>query len=355
MGMRKLGGIILFSLLLSIRPNISVDVNNPSCTSCEEGSDLQLPVHNALMTNEEHRGIGATTFFSNLRNIPYNQKGSCAYVALAMVLDFYDTTVNDNIVPDQYILRGQATSPINFYKYSPGNAPLEFDISSDAAYNEDIENHVQNDIQSKMFKNVKDELGKYQYSINSDLYGAAMKGFATGLNYEMNVYRKYSTESDMTATYRLKDIAIDIIREGRPVILYTKTKDFSSYHAVVAHNYDKYNDLLVHFGWVNIEQPELMDTNVTLSTHSYKYIDTVIDFDFSNVPHVHSKNYMFAGSFYCGCNVINLLDHHYTWTITDTSHYGYCQDCKNYVNEAHSFQFMGYYYQCTKCGFQKSA
>ncbi len=52
-----------------------------------------------------------TAYFDNLTyNIGVNYKGSCGYVAIAMLLSYYDTYWNDNIIPEQYDIASIGTS-----------------------------------------------------------------------------------------------------------------------------------------------------------------------------------------------------------------------------------------------------
>ena len=44
-----------------------------------------------------------TSYFDNLTyNLGMNYKGSCGYVAIGMLLSYYDSFLDDNIIPEQY-------------------------------------------------------------------------------------------------------------------------------------------------------------------------------------------------------------------------------------------------------------
>ena len=61
-------------------------------------------------------------YYDNLtRNLGQNYKGSCGYVAIGMLLSYYDTYLNDDIIPEQYDVRGQGTgSNLINWQDSPG-------------------------------------------------------------------------------------------------------------------------------------------------------------------------------------------------------------------------------------------
>jgi hypothetical protein len=64
-------------------------------------------------------------YFERLDDYGYNAKGSCAYVALQMYLNYLDTFYNDNIIPNSYNTFKNFTAYMPFsiasYSYSPGS------------------------------------------------------------------------------------------------------------------------------------------------------------------------------------------------------------------------------------------
>lgn len=63
--------------------------------------------YNALPDNPDIEpcldGFYAPVYFSNLRsNFGTNRFGTCAFVAMGMLLSFYDTYWDDSIVPSAY-------------------------------------------------------------------------------------------------------------------------------------------------------------------------------------------------------------------------------------------------------------
>ena len=76
----------------------------------------------------------ATYYFSRLtQNYGNNVKGSCGYVALGMLLSFYDTYWNDNIIPEQYD-KCTNLSTNNFNPQTVRSPGIERDDSSAGIY-----------------------------------------------------------------------------------------------------------------------------------------------------------------------------------------------------------------------------
>lgn len=84
--------------------------------------------------NEEYDTV-AHHYFDKLEGkVPLNSHGSCAYVAISMLLSFYDIYWNDIFVSDKYITSNDAQ--ILPYDALPSDAPglvLENDHLSDLA------------------------------------------------------------------------------------------------------------------------------------------------------------------------------------------------------------------------------
>lgn len=306
--------------------------------------------------DRHHYGIGPATFFRYLYNLPLNEKGTCAYVALAMLLSYYDTRVNDDIVPDKYILKGYATTPYDFYSHIPGNQIYHYNKPIDNDYINELENNLEKDIQAKMLNNVKNAKGEYKFGIRDELYDVAMKGIiGSNIKYKHNTYGQRMFESDQDANNRLKKQAIEIIKQGRPVITfaYQKKQDNKKigYHAVVSYDYNKYGDLISNFGWANPNGGSNSYTRKSFADMNYNYVDTILDLDFTINLHKHSQNFFFGGYFYCACSVYNDRAHDVNYTFDENKHYGKCKDCNVYIDEPHKLAPMGIYTRCTDCDY----
>ena len=66
-------------------------------------------------------GNYATYYFYNLHeNLGYNNAESCGYVAMGMLLSFYDIYWNPNFISDMYLKSEVATLPLSLSTESPG-------------------------------------------------------------------------------------------------------------------------------------------------------------------------------------------------------------------------------------------
>lgn len=69
---------------------------------CLEEAISSSTVYNSSIT-EYHSHL--VSYYDNLTyNFGMNYKGSCGYVAIGMLLSYYDTFLNDSIIPEQYDL-----------------------------------------------------------------------------------------------------------------------------------------------------------------------------------------------------------------------------------------------------------
>ena len=97
--------------------------------------------YNALPDNPDIEpclnGFYAPVYFSNLRsNFGTNRFGTCAFVAMGMLLSFYDTYWDDSIVPSAYEVAATSSGdPVNGSIDSPGSCDsLTIIGSSNASY-----------------------------------------------------------------------------------------------------------------------------------------------------------------------------------------------------------------------------
>ena len=85
----------------------------------------------------------AQSYFRHLtNNYPVNHYGSCSYVAISMLLSYYDTFYDDNIIPEQYDVSSEnAANETTLSKYnmvnrnnSPGVLEDTFTVSNYHTY-----------------------------------------------------------------------------------------------------------------------------------------------------------------------------------------------------------------------------
>ena len=137
----KVFSLVMVALLVVLIPTCSfVNIATSIAFYCEGTSNS---INNTYSSNLSSYDSYLVSYFDNLtENFGYNYKGSCGYVALGMILSYYDTYWDDSIIPEQYdvnsvgtgtnmITRRNSPGVMRDYIYSP-------DDESDYAYGYDL-------------------------------------------------------------------------------------------------------------------------------------------------------------------------------------------------------------------------
>ena len=259
-------------------------------------------------------GFYAPVYFSNLRtNFGTNRFGTCAFVAMGMLLSFYDTYWDNSIVPSAYDVNSsfQTVFP-NGSIESPGSKNcLSFENVNDA--DDYFDAFVpQNDGQYLDMKlitlatqyNIElHEDGHYQnqgglnysgmYSL-FQCYLYSYMGFSTS---DIGFVAEPGTGTGQAKSDSVRDYAIDMVMEGTPVLLSVGT-DLSATtgrHAVIAYDYDETNDLLYcHMGW----GPKA--THSTIESFGYTSYNSAFSL-VVRTQHSHSYRYGLDTDELCAC------------------------------------------------------
>lgn len=269
--------------------------------------------YNALPDNPDIEpcldGFYAPVYFSNLRsNFGTNRFGTCAFVAMGMLLSFYDTYWDDSIVPSAYEVVATSTGdPVNGSIGSPGSCDsLPLIGNSNASY---YLNTIvpQNDgvyLDMKLMT-----LASYYMGfpgLDGNATGLDYSGMYSLFQYYLYTYRGFSpyelgfiaetgTGTGQARSESVRDFAIEKVSEGIPVLLSVGT-DYASTtgrHAVIAYDYDEDNDLLYcHTGW----GPKA--THVTIESFGYTSYNSAFSLAV-RTQHSHSEKYRQVISGYC--------------------------------------------------------
>ncbi|MBQ7914698.1 MAG: hypothetical protein IJZ28_03915 [Clostridia bacterium] len=245
------------------------------------------------------------SYFDNLtQNFGYNYKGTCGYVAIGMLLSYYDTFYDDNIIPEQYdvvslgtgtnmITRRNSPGVVRDYIVSPYDSTditYGFDLTAEEYFAE-MQDISDTSLHAKLIT-LGEELGYYNYD-NDDGPG----GITLGIQL-VNILNKYLTEiRDYTQTVAytiypgsgtthesIRNWVIFQLRINRPVILMLRNSDNKG-HVVIAYDYDESTDsIYCHFGW------DAGRTHINPETTEYNiFVDAYI-VDWQGA-HLHSNNY----------------------------------------------------------------
>lgn len=298
--------------------------------------------------------IGMKEYFSGLKyNFPANQMGTCGYVALSQILTYYDTTLNDYIVPERYDVESSDTNKLFLSYNSPGCLYQELDASSPETYISEIERTSTTNLQSKLLTCYKDAFGFYAFSIGQWDYQAVLNQFFNSFfksKFTIENYGQNANESIEDCTYRLKGIIRNAIDEGYPVSI-SISKNNTSHHAVVAYDYDDNGEIYANFGWRS-KDSQSMSFHSSLSEYDYNeiYYASVIKMD--NVPYVASNNYDLNGTkLDSKGNEYSAHSHSLTaWNVYNTNmHSCYCTLCGTEFKEMHNYVGS----VCADCGYKK--
>lgn len=308
----------------------------------------------------------ANQYFRNLTYYGYNSNGTCAYIALGMVLSYFDTYWNDTIIPERYD-KTASIDGTHSYDLSPGIDDEKSSFNNDFKY------------LNYMLTKTSSNFHAYLLSLGNSL-GYTNSGLGLYLYQLYEIFKKYGNVNGAVNndnfTYVLDDRAkgstasqADLkssiktyMKLGIPVIVhiqgYRKGSLFHSGagHAIVAYDYDEENDTIYgHFGLGG----EYMHQNI-LSEVNGVVFDEIVGYLVINPfrsEHYHSNNYvMSAYQTLCACQLIT-HEHklHYKDKLSN-SHTEYCY-CGYSQVESHTFlpDAIGKFDICTKCNYRKKS
>lgn len=318
-----------------------------------------------------------TSYFDNLTyNFGVNYKGSCGYVAIAMLLSYYDTYYSDNVIAEGYdiVSNGSSYNMVE-RRNSPGVLKDMYSTSNNtddgfgltaAEYYNFVSSMANVSLHSKLIT-IGASQGYYDFSDNNNPAGTnfnSRKQVITaylntrGLSYSLD-YRNYDDAN--TSSQDVRNYTINKIKAGIPVLL--SVGGARGGHVVVAYDYDSANDLIYcHMGW------NANTTHCTIESYGYNIYKTALTINF-NGSHSHSNNYRVTtvtnnvphSVNYCydSPSIYTYNPHpyhsyyrHYSY-YSNTQHKAYCE-CGEYILKNHEYngvwvsgnQVKG---TCTKC------
>ena len=301
-------------------------------------------------------------FYSLKRNYGDNMFGSCVAVATAMLLSYYDTYWDDDIIPEVYDVPVSMDSSSFQWdnSYSPGILQESYSDFSDcetmseaiAKYEELSSTHFHSYLISKCV-----DLGFYQGRASTPVsLGVTPEQQKTLLTTyleeagfsDLSVYYVEDDISDV-ATQRIKNQAISLIRQGHPVCLAIQQPiedangNITGYqgHAALAYDYDESTDTIyTHMGSLSAWR------HVNPVDFNYSYFNALL----AVIPeigweHNCSNNYQYTSedvtTTHCPCEVglhpAHIHDEYTTYS--STIHAFACRKC-NMVsyNEEHDYR-----------------
>lgn len=344
-------------------------------------------------------------YYYRLTNFGYNSVGTCGYIALAMLLAYYDCYWDDTLVADSYMASNSLNSQIMTQAYSTCNSPgaterislllnetykLRYQINDSTVWADylncsnqyvgtSLQSHLINVFQTEIrvtsdggikHYEIDDLLEKYlvnrdttstiysadDWEIETQDYEIYLNSFFDGEELREGVNPEDILLPDEYSDYWLNSVKA-YLQDGYPVLmtvtLYSTTGQDPQQHTVVAYAYDEqYDKIYVHSGWQNkpcismdqiAEEAEITDMYECL--HGFLVLRPT-------GQHVHSNNYYFSDhtSGVCSCQ-LPYHEHEYVYQPNGTSgHTGTCY-CGNTFVEQHSYMAQGLTQKvCYYCG-----
>lgn len=274
-------------------------------------------------------------FFQNLKNnFGYNKEGTCGYIALELMLLYYDTFINDDIVEDKYEVNSNLIS----------NSPGSYNDYSDAVnYSGNYDDYILS-MKDKSLHALLVYLGKinfqYSYQISFDeqinlllFYLEEIVGLEEDYHfsiYESEDYPEYSVREWIKNKIQSNNIVLTSISEieyGHQGTIYELNS-----HSLIS--YELYNnEILMHYGYhsgeVNTYRSGMSIESSTGNIVSYNNYNrgAVVKF---YCEHIHSDNYNIT---------------------SDSGHHNSFCPCGYVDNTYHRFDINGNYGTCNKCQY----
>ncbi len=276
-------------------------------------------------------------YFVNLSsNIGSNSetsfKGSCSYVRLEMVLQYYDNTLNDNIISENYDVKEIK----NFSSYAAISSST---FVSSPGIDDNFHSYLIN-------------LGRSYNYTNSNENSMSLANMGNLLN---AYFGNSSTATAYMASSSNKEtFCRNAITDGKPVVIHINGIDSSIdsrelNHAVVGYGYDS-TGIIAHFGWKSGTTYSFTAINI----HNYT-IYAAVYFDF-NMNHLCSNNYEWNSTichgYTCPCGY-NYCSHNYIYNNSNevAGHTMQCNFCGDITLQPHNFIPSGRGYRCSICSY----
>ena len=308
----------------------------------------------------------ASYYFNNLTdNFGNNIKGSCTYIAFAMLLSYYDTYWDDTIIPESYdMITMLSNNQLTLDVESPGiyteNSSLVWSSMSTANYYQVVEQYSNAHFHLKLIQMGKEKFGHYRFDNPSSPCGLTFSQLSELMSYYLYDYMDFDiSKISYTSTQtNVRQFVIDNIQDGKPVLVRMGSTSVSGIgHAFILYDYDETNDELYgHWGW---KLGGYKFEHIKLSTTPY---DDFWDATVLNVSDEHncSNNFKYSDEYdyletYCPC-VHNMHARHYhtsdSWTYYNNSlHRGTCS-CGELIEKAHvinASQVVNFRTICLEC------
>lgn len=275
----------------------------------------------------------ATHYFYNLtENFGVNEMGSCGYVALGMLLGYYDTYWNDNIIAEGFdknaVLQSNSfTTNVS----SPGiNAEhsLLDGITGNKSYQDGedyldriVEQNFSNFFHLKLIE-IGNNLGYYDASLGrkaAGLQDSELLDLTEHYLYNIKEFNENQVKIESrillsnpanSSDYEVRLFVEEKVKQGIPVLISMAQIEGGAVekkHAMIAYDYDfeeatNTNKIYVHTGLKNDDNHAV--THIDITSTNYSIFTSAIALQ-PRMAHGHTNNYKYTTSnnttIYCPC------------------------------------------------------
>lgn len=310
------GLFITITCLFSLLPTKSVPidakyVNNKDIVSLQHVGETNTDVLFDSLVNKQtslvQNDYYSNYYFMNLKNnIGNNVYGSCTYVAMGMLLSFYDSYWDDSFVPEAYDvttefqpIRQSDFDIIPLDTESPGVLFESNELVGNLSMNQYLDIVNQNSdtyFQFKLIQLAKQYFGNEKFDTEDQPLGMNYSELQSFLSYYIHTFNQKSN-SDVTinsatgSSGRVRNFTVAKLLNGTPVLLRAKNSDSDTGHAMIAYDYDSNTqEIYVHTGWKD-ESKRITLTHVSLTDLGYDVLCDATAIE-TNYAHKFSKNYI---------------------------------------------------------------
>lgn len=276
-----------------------------------------------------------TNYFYGLQDYAYNSTGTCGYVAIQIMLSYFNHCWNDDIIPENF--ETSATENYTTGVRTPGTTNAFHDLLLSIGTNAGYSSALTADTG---FVTV---INNYLNTYSAD---SATNWFVSSF-YHHNPLDYYPNSNFTYSQYYANNIR-QLVENDVPVIVYiheTVNGETLS-HAAVAFDFISQNERLVFkTGWHNADIS-------TLEREDNCIVGYVALLN-AKSKHKHSYNFMFNNSQTCACG---LPDHTHKITYTSKGVSSHLCSCHCGYEEHKSHRFVvknNRFYTCLDCGFSK--
>lgn len=310
------GLFITITCLFSLLPTKSVPidakyVNNKDIVSLQHVGETNTDVLFDSLVNKQtslvQNDYYSNYYFMNLKNnIGNNVYGSCTYVAMGMLLSFYDSYWDDSFVPEAYDvttefqpIRQSDFDIIPLDTESPGVLFESNELVGNLSMNQYLDIVNQNSdtyFQFKLIQLAKQYFGNEKFDTEDQPLGMNYSELQSFLSYYIHTFNQKSN-SDVTinsatgSSGTVRNFTVAKLLNGTPVLLRAKNSDSDTGHAMIDYDYDSNTqEIYVHTGWKD-ESKRITLTHVSLTDLGYDVLCDATAIE-TNYAHKFSKNYI---------------------------------------------------------------